>query len=248
MIPDISIKDALSSLLNLVAPQECVVCGRQLSLRERHLCAVCMADLPRTYYSALPRNQLADRFNELIQRDLPEGCSEDYAFAASLFFYRSSTGYSRITQRIKYNADISIGRHFSSILGEEMSRSPLFKDVDLVVPVPLHPSRRWVRGHNQSETIARELAECLGASLRTDILKRVRRTKTQTKLSVEQKSLNVRTAFEVGRGVLPECSHILVVDDVFTTGATLHACFNALRKRFPSPIRISVATLASVGK
>lgn len=249
MIGNVTFKDILVALGDLVMPRDCIVCGKPLALRERHLCVGCLADLPRTYYSAMPHNQLADRFNSLIQRDLDEyGGFEEYSYATSLFFYRSQTGYRLITQRLKYHADIAAGRYFASMLGREMASSPHYSDVDAVIPVPLHWSRRWSRGYNQSEIIARVLASCLGAELRTDILRRSRRTRTQTKLSVERKARNVDGAFRVRSKVaVPEYSHILLVDDVFTTGATLHSCQKALRKVWPWPVRISVAALASVG-
>ncbi len=247
MISNFSLRDIVSSLFRLVAPEECVVCGRELSLHEKHLCIECLADLPKTHFSTLSRNPLSDRFNELVQRDLDDGY-ERYAYATALFFYRSGTGYRRITQRLKYQADFGVGKCFSSLLGREMASSPLFSDVDVVIPVPLHPSRRWSRGYNQAETIAGEIAACLGVPMRTDMLRRVRRTKSQTKLSVEEKASNVKTAFMVKKGGITEYSHILLVDDVFTTGATLYACFCALRRHYLPQTRISVATLAAVGK
>lgn len=249
MIGNVAFSDVLTALGDLMMPRTCIVCGRPLALHERHICVGCLADLPRTYYSAMPHNQLADRFNLLIQRDLDEsGGFEEYSYATSLFFYRSQTGYRLITQRLKYHADIAAGRYFAEMLGREMASSPHFSDVDVVIPVPLHWSRRWSRGYNQSEVIARVLASCLGAEPRADILRRNRRTRTQTKLSVEAKARNVSGAFSVcGMKEVPEYSHILLVDDVFTTGATLCSCRNALRMRFPRTVRISVAALASVG-
>ena len=250
MIGNVTFNDALTALADLVMPRECIVCGKSLALRERHLCIGCLADLPRTYFSNMPHNQLADRFNALIQRDLDAtGVFEEYSYATSLFFYRSHTGYRLITQRLKYHSDYAVGRYFASMLGREMAASPVFEDVDAVIPVPLHWTRLWSRGHNQAEIIAEVLAHFLGAETRTDILYRVRRTRTQTKLSVESKSRNVEGAFGVRRQKTPiEYSHILLVDDVFTTGATLHSCRKALRTVIPSQVRISVATLACVGK
>jgi len=197
----------------------------------------------------MPHNQLADRFNSLIQRDIESrGVFEEYSYASSLFFYRSQTGYRLITQRLKYHSDYAAGRYFASMLGREMASSPIYSDVDAVIPVPLHWTRLWSRGHNQAEIIAAVLAESLEADLRTDILYRVRRTRTQTKLSVEGKAHNVEGAFKVRRlKSALEYSHILLVDDVFTTGATLHSCHRALRTVFPPDVRISVATLACVG-
>jgi len=249
MIGNVTFNDVLTALADLVMPRECIVCGKPLAMRERHLCIGCLADLPRTYFSNMPHNQLADRFNALIQRDLDAGgVFEEYSYATSLFFYRSQTGYRLITQRLKYHSDYAAGRYFASMLGREMVTSPMFEDVDVVIPVPLHWTRRWSRGHNQAEIIAAVLAEKLGARMRADILYRARRTRTQTKLSVERKAHNVERAFHVRRlKAGHEYSHILLVDDVFTTGATLHSCHRALRCVFPPPVRISVAALACVG-
>lgn len=248
MIRGLLFGDLVRSVMDLFAPRDCVVCGAALSMREKHICVGCLADLPRTHFSSLRCNQLADRFNALIQRDIDaNGGVEDYAFAASLFFYRSQTGYRKITQRLKYHADFSAGKYFSAVLGKELSASPLFKDVDVVIPVPLHWYRKWSRGFNQAEVIAAELAKVLNAPLRCDVLRRPRHTRTQTKLSKESKMRNVAGAF-AARGRPGSFSHILLVDDVFTTGATLHSCFLALRTVYPSSVRISVATLACVGK
>lgn len=240
------------ALADFFIPRCCCVCGTRLALREKFICIRCQSDLPRTYFSWMPRNQMADRFNELIRRDC---AAEPYSFATALFYYRAGTGYRNITRNLKYGGAVEEGRYFSRILGSQIASSLLFRDVDAVVPVPLHWTRQLRRGYNQAEVIAAAISERIGARLYKNILRRRVRTKSQTRLNVEEKSRNVAAAFVVSKRYERELSagrtesphHILIVDDVFTTGATVHACHAALRKVFPPSVRISVATLAEVG-
>ncbi len=148
--------------------------------------------------------------------------------------------------------------------GQREEEAGPWADVDMVMPVPLHWMRRWKRGYNQAEVIAGAVAEAMGICMRNDVLIRRRRTKTQVKLNVEEKARNVSGAFAVSEearaeiaGLGPErqggiengsCNlksvrHILLVDDVFTTGSTLEACHGALREIFPPSVRISAVTL-----
>ena len=237
-------KTSLSALLDLVLPRVCVVCGRPLIPQERHLCLECLSDLPETRYAPLGHNPMADRFNAKIQVDE----YEPYAYAAALFHYRAEAGYKRIPQALKYHRNFAAGRHFARLLGARLAASPLYADVDLVVPVPLHWTRHWRRGYNQAAVIAREVARALGAPCAERLLRRCRRTRSQTRLSGEAKAANVAGAFALRSGRLPQTQHILLIDDVFTTGATLAAGHRALRTAYRPDTRISVATLGAVGE
>lgn len=243
-----SVLRGLRAAGEILLPRICLVCGQRLLLDEKHICLNCLADLPQTFFWSMSHNPMADRFNEMIQNGGPPH-HERYAFAASLFFYHSEANYRLIPHQIKYHGNTSAGHFFGKMLGCRLSTSEQFIDVDIVVPVPLHWTRKLKRGYNQAEVIASAVAESMGVSLRTDLLKRHRRTRTQTKMEVEQKISNVTGAFiaSPGHSDASDIRHILIVDDVFTTGSTLYACFAALRTAFPPPIRISIATLGFVG-
>jgi len=225
-------------------PRVCVVCGRTLLEEERSVCMLCLADMPFTHFERLPRNPMADVFNSRIE-------ASSYQWATALFHYSIGSGYDRITQALKYRSDFVAGQRFAAMLGDRLASAPQFSDVDAVVPVPLHWTRRWRRGYNQAEIIARVLCPFLpSAEYCPHMLQRVRRTATQTAKGEEQRSVNVKGAFRIRRW--PESdkmpSHILLVDDVFTTGSTLAACYEALHLALGDSVRISVATLAFAGE
>lgn len=246
-------------LADFFLPERCVVCGRVLSQKERFICCFCDADLPLTRYWLQEKQPMADRYNAQIQQQL--GAYEAPGRAAALFFYREEAGFKWIPQGLKYEGRRALGRYFGERLGRELAGSPLFADVDLIVPVPLHPFRRFRRGYNQAEVLARAVAKAYEDALATNtsrvppvvsarLVRRIRATRTQTRLSGEEKRKNVAGAFRVSPREYARLAlaprHILVVDDVFTTGATLGAVHAALRTVFPPEVSVSVATLAYV--
>ena len=283
----LNFKDTLSALSDLMMPRVCIVCGRELTLREKLLCLPCSLDLPLTRFESWEHNPMADKYNERIgssnapfvnqipERDYfvhkkpfwctkcsPETVSytrgasgvpnledlyEPYQRATALLHYWHDSGYANIPQALKYGRNIEAGRYFGAMLGKRLRNSPLFADIDLVVPVPLHWMRHLRRGYNQAEILARAIARELSVPAAPRLLRRIRRTRTQTRKSLEEKSLNVSGAFEVRRNRIPPAHHILLVDDVFTTGSTLTECHNALRKVFGPDVRISLATLSYAG-
>lgn len=249
------IRRGIRCVADLILPRTCVICGRRLELEEEHLCNVCQSDIPLCRHWNMVRNPMADRLNALIQKNIDGGKiiperKENYAYALSLFFYDSDSPYCSITRQIKYKGNTRLGRHFGKLLGEAILKGGHFKDVDTVIPVPLHPLRKISRGYNQAEIIASGVAETLQVHLLTKALKRNRFTRTQTHISIEEKSRNVDGAFIIDKIKLPTETpgHILLIDDVFTSGSTLASCHLVLRNHFPHDTRISVATLGFVGE
>lgn len=263
-----SFSHAMAATADIILPRYCTVCGHRLLSAEQFICIYCLVEFPFTHFWKLEHNRMADKFNEMIQSETePQRAAEDepdneeesqgrepYGYAAALFMYRGDAPYRKIQYRLKYNGDIACGRFFGKMLGDRLAGSGIFSNADVVIPVPLHWTRLWQRGYNQAEVIAKEIAGCLGASLRSDILVRSRKTKTQTKLDVESKRENVRNAFSVRPDSIPAIAaaeHIILVDDVFTTGATICECFLALRRaakeyKTKQKTRISAVTLGFV--
>lgn len=238
----------LNNLADFFLPRICLACGRNLSAGEEHLCLPCRVDMPFTYFEKTVHNPMADRYNAKIAAGID--AFEPYQQAAALIRYSPEGGYDNIPQHLKYLRDFKAGKYFAKMLGERLKASGLYDDVDMVIPVPLHWTRRMKRGYNQAEIIAKAVAAELGAKMRADILVRTRRTKTQTRLSAARKGLNVKGAFGVRKKRLPgeQPLHILIIDDVFTSGATLCACHDALRTAFGQATKISVATLSYAGQ
>lgn len=231
--------------MDLILPRECVVCGCSLAPSEKHICLSCLCDLPQTHFEDVSHNAMSDKLNSLIRAE----SYEPYAYAAALYYYSTLSGYDNISKALKYRRNFGAGKFFARMLGEKIVSSPLFCSVDLIIPVPLHYLRHFARGYNQAEVIAKELSGTINAPMDTKILKRIRRTKSQALLPSEEKAQNTSGAFSINkkgqnRIKAHNAQHILIVDDVFTSGATTAECYKALRAIVGKEVRISVVCLA----
>ena len=229
------------ALLDLILPRRCVICGGRLNVRETYCCLSCAVDMPYTYFWEQPDNKMALSFREKT------GNTE--VNAASLIFYREGSPYRQVTRHLKYEYGIGSGRYFSKLLAHKLKKEEIFGDVDLVVPVPLHWARRWSRGYNQAEIIAGTIASSLNATMDAGLLERCRHTRTQTRLAGAAKADNVSGAFRLKKDVRSiHPRHIMLVDDVFTSGSTLAECYKVIKKACRPETKISIVTLAFVDK
>ena len=233
------LQDGLRGLRELFFPRRCVVCGRFLTIDETDICDSCLEELPLTYQWDIVQNAA---FERLARRF-------DVEAAASLFFFGSESDYRKIIYGIKYGGRRRMGRRMGRLLGAQLAGSREFQHCQAVVPVPLHPLRRWKRGYNQAEEIARGVADAMDLPLETTLLRRHRYTRTQTRLRGAAKTKNAQGAFRLNpqrAASLQEAGirHLLLIDDVLTTGATLAACATPLST---AGFRLSAATLAFAG-
>lgn len=226
------IKDWLYSFLSLLFPRCCVVCGRPLAKGEECICAACNINLPRTNYHLQKDNPVEQLFWGKIPLER----------ATSFFFYRKGSDFRQILHQLKYGGQKEIGAIMGRYMASELSSSGFFEGVDVIIPVPLHKKKQQIRGYNQSEWIARGIAVVTGIPVDTDAVVRRKNTETQTRKSTFERWENVDGIFELYRAEALVGKHILLVDDVLTTGATTVACASRLME--VKGMRISVLTLA----
>ena len=219
-------------LLAVIYPQICLACGNTLMRGEELVCTMCLYQLQRTKYHLLKDNPVAQLFYGRINP----------VFATSYFGFDKGGVFQSLMHHLKYKDCPEIGYLLGIHAGLGLKQSPYLPPVDFVVPVPLHKKRLKQRGYNQSECIADGIAPIIGATVDTEILVRSRYAGSQTKLSREMRWKNVLDSFEVIDIERFRGRHVLLIDDVLTTGATLEACFAVLDK-IPD-IKISISTLA----
>lgn len=216
----------------LLFPRCCVVCGRPLAAGEDFLCALCNINLPRTGYHLQQDNPVERLFWGKIPLDR----------ATSFFFYRKGSDYRHVLHQLKYGGQKEIGEAMGRCMASELLPSGFFEGVDVLLPVPLHRKRQRKRGYNQSEWIARGVAAVVGLPVCTAAVERTANTDTQTHKSAFERWQNVEGIFELRQPEVLEGKHVLIIDDVLTTGATTVGCASCLLQ--VKGVRISVLTLA----
>ncbi len=221
----------LHDILNLFYPELCITCGRRLFDQERWLCIECIGHLPRTKFHSDPENKVARLFWGRV----------DVENATSWLYFRKGSRYQKLVHCLKYKGNQEVGEELGRLFSLELADSP-FRSADLVIPVPLHTKKLKQRGYNQSDWIARGIASGLDKPLLTDNLIREKHNPSQTRKNRYERWQNVEGIFRVSRPGELVNRHILLVDDVVTTGSTLEASVKALLVSGAG--KVSIATLA----
>ena len=221
-----------SRFLDFISPRLCVVCGRRLSPTERSLCAVCQLHLPRTGFQFSPDdNPMAQLFWHLVPVER----------AAAFIYYQSHSEMARMVYDLKYRNSPDVGEDLGRLMATDMQLAHFFDGIDLLVPVPLTNKRLRQRGYNQSEMLAQGVSDVTHLPVVPKALKRQVFRESQTHLSRHERQENVDGIFVAADAKTLKGRHVLLIDDVCTTGATLMSCAQALAS--VEGIRISVLTL-----
>jgi ComF family protein len=222
----------LTDFVSLLFPQLCAACGESLVGSEALICTECRFNLPYTDFHLQTDNIVAQQFWGKIKVEA----------AYALLYFIKGGKVQNLVHALKYKGMKEVGLLLGELAGRQLVKNELFKTVDLVVPVPLHKKRLKQRGYNQAEYFASGIAGQLNARLETGNLVRPSATETQTHKSRFDRFKNMKEVFSIKNPERLANKHILLVDDVVTTGSTLEACGVQLLKI--EGLKLSIATIA----
>ncbi len=221
-----------SGLLDMAFPELCLLCDMPMNHMETCICHDCLYHFPKTHYTSYTENKSA----ELFYGKLP------FVKAMSGFNYQKESSLQTAIELLKYKGKKEVGKVLGSMVGLSLQPGGFFTDIDVLVPVPLHPNKYRKRGYNQSEWIAKGVSDVSGLPIDTKTLLRVADNKTQTRKHVFERWKNVSSVFTLNTHETFKNKHILLIDDVLTSGSTLEACGRTVLTA--EGCRVSFLTLA----
>ena len=226
----------LSSVFHLFYPHVCEGCGSDLIPRDNLLCLSCLNELPHTSFASQPDNPVEKIFWGRLHLEA----------AMSEFYFAKESIIQRLVHEFKYNGNIVIGRHLGRMIGESLLGSHRFENIDAILPLPLFAAKEHKRGYNQAAILCEGISTIMNIPVNKNIVIRKHFTDTQTKKHRTERWENVTGSFQVSDPGLLKGKHVLLVDDVITTGATLEACGAEILKA--GNVKLSIATLAFATK
>ena len=222
----------INDFISLVFPHVCVSCGKSLYKNEQSICTYCTYHLPKTNFHLNTDHPIAKIFWGRVS----------IHSAAAFYGFNKGGKVQHLIHQLKYKGHKNIGFTVGKLYGYELKQCVYFNTVNIIIPVPLHPKKQKKRGYNQSDTFAQGLAESMNAKANLNAIYRTAENESQTKKSRFKRWQNVESIFQIRDAKGLEGQHILLVDDVITTGATLEACAQTLLQ-IPN-IKISIVTIA----
>lgn len=223
----------LSDIRHLVFPQKCLACDSELTGAESTICSLCTTHFTETNFHLCTEPTTMDKiFWGRI----------DIHRTYALFFFEKGKTAQKILFQLKYKHNQEVGHHFGREMAKRLQLNSDFEDVDVLIPVPLHPKKEFLRGYNQSEALTKGVSEELGVPMDTSSVRRVKHGASQTKKARFERWSSIQSTFRVNKAIR-KYKHVVLIDDVITTGSTIEVIATAIRKQHPD-VKISVATLA----
>lgn len=232
----IRFREIKESILHVVFPHVCDGCGSDLLNIESRLCIRCIASLPETNFEIHPNNP--------VEKDF-WGRIPIVNASAHLYFTKESL-VQHLMHQLKYKGNKELGLQLGRLMGNALKSADRFNKIDALIPLPLFPSKEKKRGYNQATVLCDGIAEILNIPVLNNVITRPQHTETQTKKGRIERWRNIEGKFQLVDPLKIQSKHILLVDDVVTTGATLEACGNELLKA--DNVKLSIATLCKAEK
>jgi len=227
------LKNYRNDFLQLIYPQYCYSCHEELVGSTSGICGVCASELQYTLF---------ENYQEPSSLDKLFWGRVKLENTFALLYFKQSGATQRILHDLKYNSRSELGWHYGKEIGARLKQMENLKNLNGIIPVPLHPKKQFIRGYNQAEKIADGIAETLEIPVEHNMLRRQIFAESQTKKGLFSRWENMQQVFKASKQE-EKTGHYLLVDDVITTGSTLEVCVKELQQKFPG-IRISVASLA----
>src|SRR5215831_15819311 len=227
----VSYKELKSSILHILFPHVCGGCGIDIIDDESSLCMKCIAGLPETNFHLHADNPV----EKIFWGRLPVMC------ATAQYYFTKESLMQRLMHQLKYKGNKELGKQLGRLMGYDLQRTTRFTNVDALIPLPLFPAREKQRGYNQAAILCEGIAEIMNVEILKNTIRRIQPTDSQTKKGRLERWENMQGKFELVQPERIRNKHVLVVDDVITTGATLEACGLELLKVVHA--RVSIATL-----
>ena len=223
----------INNIVSLFYPRLCAACGDALQQNEQCICLDCMLHLPETQFHKKHFNPMRQVFDGRVPVEE----------VTALMSYKKANRTQKILHNLKYKGEKEIGAVLGEYFGGQLLTEERYRGIQYILPIPLHPKKQRKRGYNQSEWIAMGLSKGMGIPYLTDVLIRSQFTETQTRKNRFARWQNVKEVFAVQHPEKVEHTHVLLCDDVLTTGATTEAAIHKLLE--VEGVRVSVATLAA---
>lgn len=227
-------KRLIAGLVDLLFPPICAGCNCKLIHGETLICTICFSSFPETDFHKFVDNVITNHFIG----------KTTIAYGFSLYSLRKKSHLEQVLFAMKYKNQPKIGEMLGQHYGNILHQAPLIEAINAIVAIPLHPKRFKERGYNQSDFFAKGLSVSLNIPLYTKCIARIRYTPSQTTKNKIERATNLKGAFKVIQPGLLRGKHLLLVDDILTTGATLTSCTNALLAA--GVAKVSIATIAVV--